>query len=206
MIVPERVCTSRLLLRPWRAEDAPSLLPVLESNQPHLTPWIPPRVSEPVAAPLLARRLAAFGADFAAAREWRYGLFTPAEDEVIGEVGLYPRNAERRVPHSEADRVEVGYWLRSDLTGRGLATEAVQAVLAIAHTLRGITLIEIRCDARNTPSAAVPRRLGFKLAETLEERSGTPEAPPIALQVWTYNHGHHQADDHALHDHRTLPE
>jgi RimJ/RimL family protein N-acetyltransferase len=77
----------------------------------------------------------------------------------------------------------------------------VQAVLAIAHTLPGITLLEIRCDARNAPSAAVPRRLGFKLAETLEERSVTPEAPPIALQVWTYALGHHQADDHALHDH-----
>ena len=195
MIVPERVRTSRLLLRPWQAEDATSLLPVLEGNQPHLAPWVPRRVSEPVAAPLLAKRLAAFGADFAAAREWRYGLFSPAEDEIIGEVGLYPRNPERRVPHGEADRVEIGYWLRSDLTGRGLATEAVQAVLAIAHTLPRITLIEIRCDARNAPSAAVPRRLGFTLAETLEERSVTPEAPPIALQVWTYAPGRHPADD-----------
>ena len=186
MLVPERVHTPRLLLRPWRAQDATTLLPVLESNQPHLTPWIPRRVSEPVAAPLLARRLAAFGADFAAAREWRYGLFTPEEEDVIGEVGLYPRNAERRVPHGEADRVEIGYWLRSDLTGLGLATEAVQAVLAIAHTLPGMTLIEIRCDPRNAPSAAIPRRLGFNLAQTLEERSGTADAPPVALQVWTY--------------------
>ena len=186
MIVPDRVRTNRLLMRPWRAEDAPSLLPVLEANQPHLAPWIPRRVSEPVAEPQLASRLAGFGADFAAAREWRYGLFTPTENEVIGEVGLYPRNAERRVPHGEADRVEIGYWLRSDQTGRGLATEAAQAVLSIARTLPRISQVEIRCDARNAPSAAVPLRLGFVLAETVEERPGTPDAPPIAVQVWTY--------------------
>lgn len=44
MLVPDTLRTARLMLRPWRAEDADALLPILEANQAHLGPWIPPRV------------------------------------------------------------------------------------------------------------------------------------------------------------------
>ena len=57
MPVPTEIHTERLLLRPWRAEDAPSLLPVLEENREHLGPWIPARVARPVPLPDLADRL-----------------------------------------------------------------------------------------------------------------------------------------------------
>lgn len=186
MLVPDAVRTARLMLRPWCAEDADHLLPILEANQAHLGPWIPLRVSTPAPLPELAARLAGFAADFAAAREWRYALLTLARATVIGEVGLYPRNADGRVAFAAADRVELGYWLRADYTGQGYATEATQAALAITRTLPGLAQVEIRCDARNAPSAAVPQRLGFELATTREQPSVTPGAPPVTLQVWTY--------------------
>lgn len=191
MLVPEFVRTARLLLRPWCAEDADALLPILEANQAHLGPWIPPRVSTPAPLPELAARLAGFAADFVAAREWRYALLTVDTATVIGEVGLYPRNAEGRVAFAAADRVEVGYWLRADYTGQGYATEATQAALAIARTLPGLVQVEIRCDAENAPSAAVPQRLGFGLAMTQEQPAATSGVPPITLQVWTYPLGSH---------------
>jgi RimJ/RimL family protein N-acetyltransferase len=186
MPVPIEIRTERLLLRPWRAEDAARLLPVLEVNREHLGPWIPARVAEPVPLPDLARRLDGFAADFLAAREWRYGLFAPDESSVFGEVGLYPRAATGRVPYTEADHVEIGYWLRADRTGQGLATEASKTALAVAATLPGLTHVEIRCDARNSPSAAVPRRLGFVLARTVRQPAVAAGEPQIEMQVWTY--------------------
>jgi len=179
MPVPASVRTPRLLLRPWRADDAAALLPVLEANQAHLGPWIPRRVSEPTPLPELSARLAGYAADFAAAREWRWALFTPDGATVVGEVGLYPRDASGRVPFATADRIEIGYWLRADMTGQGLATEATEAVLAVARALPGLTAAEIRCDPRNAASAAVPRRLGFALAATVEHPDGV-------LQVWAH--------------------
>ena len=155
-------------MRPWRAADAPALHPILEANWAHLGPWIPARVATPVAVPELATRLAGFADDFASAREWRYGVFTP-EGTILGEVGLYPRSPSGRVPYAESDRVEVGYWLRSDVTGRGYATEASRAVIGIASTLDRVTRFEIRCDPRNVASAAIPRRLGFVLEQTIVE-------------------------------------
>jgi RimJ/RimL family protein N-acetyltransferase len=184
MPVPLELRTERLLLRPWRPEDAVALHPILEANFTHLGPWIPARVSTPAPVPILAERLAGFAAEFAADREWRYGMFGLDDGAVLGEVGLFPRSDVARVPYLAADRAELGYWLRADRTGRGLVTEASRAVLATAATLPRVALVEIRCDARNAPSAAVPRRLGFVLASTIEEPA-TPTAPLVQVQVWT---------------------
>jgi RimJ/RimL family protein N-acetyltransferase len=87
---------------------------------------------------------------------------------VLGGVGLYPRDVSGRVPFAEADHVELGYWLRADATGRGWATEATRAALDVALALPRITRVEIRCDPRNAPSAAVPARLGFRHTRTDE--------------------------------------
>jgi RimJ/RimL family protein N-acetyltransferase len=186
MPVPTDIRTERLLLRPWRAEDAPSLLPVLEENREHLGPWIPARVARPVPLPDLADRLTGFAADFQADREWRYGMFTPDESLVLGELSLFPRAAAGRVPYPEADHIEIGYWLRADKNGQGLVTEAARTALTVAAALPGLTHVEIHCDARNTPSAAVPRRLGFVLARTVREPAAAPAKPSSEIQVWTY--------------------
>jgi len=180
-ILPREIRTPRLLLRPWRAGDAAALLPVLEANRTYLEPWIPRRVSQPAPIPILSQRLAGFDEDFAANREWRFGMFSPDQCRVMGEVGLFPRAASGRVPFVDADRVELGYWLRADDTGKGFVVEAARAILGAAASVPRFSHIEIRCDARNAPSVAVARRLGFVLAETLQE--GTELA--IELQVWT---------------------
>ncbi len=127
--VPRELRTARLLLRPWRPDDAEVLAPVLVANQAHLSPWIPRRVWEAAPVEALAERLSGFAAEFSATREWRYAMFTLDDGRVLGEVALFPRAASGRVPLLEADRCEIGYWLREDATGTGLATEAAQAIL-----------------------------------------------------------------------------
>jgi len=184
MIVPERIETRRLLLRSWRAADASLLQPVLVANQAHIVNWIPRRVSDPAPVPELATRLDDFRANFFAAREWRYGIFSPDESEVLGEVDLLPRNADVRVPYASADRAEIGYWLRADRTRQGLATEAARAMLDIAADLPALAHVEIRCDARNAASAAVPRRLGFALSSTASDESLVPGESPVTMQIW----------------------
>jgi ribosomal-protein-serine acetyltransferase len=183
MSIPTELHTARLTLRPWRADDAIALLPVLEANQAHLGPWIPARVSNPAPVPLLAERLDGFAADFVASREWRFAMIVSATGEILGEVGLFPRNATGRVPFADADRVEVGYWLRMDRTGAGFVTEAARAVLSAASAVPQFTSAEIRCDRRNAPSGAVAERLGFRLVASGEPTTADP-APDGDIQVW----------------------
>ena len=152
-----------MVMRPWSPADAALLAPLLELNVARLAPWIPAHVATPLPVDALAERLGGFAADFAAGRGYRYALLTLDERRILGEADLFPRSATGRVVIEEADRLEIGYWLDAAATGQGLATEAARALLDLAATVPGIGHVEIRCDADNIPSAAVPRRLGFEL-------------------------------------------
>jgi RimJ/RimL family protein N-acetyltransferase len=169
--IPVELRTGRLYLRSWRKSDAARLLPVLEDNVDHLGGWIPAHVAAPAPLEELERRLAGFAGDFQASRYWRFGMFSADGNELLGEVDLFPRSAEGRVDFPSADRLEIGYWLRRDATGKGYASEASRALLDVAVALPGIRRVEIHCDPRNAPSAAVPRRLGFRPEPPDAERS-----------------------------------
>lgn len=186
--VPAKLRTERLYLRSWQPADAARLLPVLEANVNHLVDWIPPHVAAPAPVSEIELRLVGFAEDFQAGRSWRFALFSADQRDLFGEVDLFPRSAEGRVHFASADRMEIGYWLRSDVTGKGYATEAARAMLELAMTMPRVSRVEIHCDPRNAPSAAVPRRLGFRL-----ERSGSgqpsilPEEPGGSLTVYIFD-------------------
>jgi len=176
--LPSEILTQRLLLRPFRPEDAAELLPILEANQAHIAPWIPTRVSQPVPVPELAERLTRFSDAFTEDREWRFAVFSLRPRRLLGEVDLFPRDAEARVAFQDANRAEIGYWLREDATGQGFVVEAARVLIAEATKIDRFTQFEIRCEEANAPSGAVAKRLGFELAETIDE-------PESRLQVWT---------------------
>jgi RimJ/RimL family protein N-acetyltransferase len=111
-------------------------------------------------------------------------MFLPDDGTIVGEVGLYPRSAAGRVPYDQADSVELGYWLRADRTGQGYVTEGSVAMLELAPRLTRVSRIEVRCDARNATSAAIPQRLGFALANTLHGSGVSGDEPVVHLQVW----------------------
>src|SRR4249919_3042639 len=76
MRLPPEIRTDRLVLRPWREQDAVALCPILETSFEHLGPWIPARVATPAPVPELEQRLAGFARDFAEDKAWRYALLT----------------------------------------------------------------------------------------------------------------------------------
>ena len=180
--LPSVIRSERLCLRAWRTQDAPLLLPLLEANVAHLGSWIPAHVASPVPLHELVLRLVGFAEDFAALRSWRWGLFAQPGGALIGEASLFPRSAEGRVAWPAADRLEIGYWLDRDATGRGYATEAAHTLVELALSLPGIDRVEIHCDPRNAASAAVPRRLGFELVD-----GGAAGAPGDATMVWAHS-------------------
>ena len=101
-------------------------------------------------------------------RQHGYGLFTVELSDValvIGDCGLERQEIGGRV------ETELGYDLRSDHWGRGLASEAASAVADFAFTtLRLPSLVSlIRTD--NARSASVALRIGMERQRTLT-RSG----------------------------------
>jgi RimJ/RimL family protein N-acetyltransferase len=106
---------------------------------------------------------------------YTYSVMTADQGTVVGEVALHRRSSERSI--------ELGYWIAEGQSGRGYGTSASAALTAAALTLGGVDRVEIHCDAANGPSAAIARKLGYRL-DRIEERR--PEAPGESgrLMIW----------------------
>lgn len=64
---------------------------------------------------------------------------------------------------------EMGYWLRSDLCGRGLMTEAAKAIVEFAFVDLKIHRVELHAGTENHASIRVAQKLGFKREGVLRE-------------------------------------
>ena len=85
---------------------------------------------------------------------------------LAGAIGLHRRVGD--------GGIEIGYWIAERYTRRGFATAAAEAITSVALALSGVKRVEIHCDEANTASAAIPRKLGYRLDRIV---SHEPEAP-----------------------------
>jgi RimJ/RimL family protein N-acetyltransferase len=106
-------------------------------------------------------------ASFDADKGWGYFIREIDGGLLVGGTGLHRRGGD--------DELEIGYWIRSDRTGRGYATEASRTLTdaAFAADLE-IATVKISMDRANASSAAVPRKLGFGLCDEYEREKVTP--------------------------------
>ena len=110
------------------------------------------------AAALIAEIQEAF-----AEREKLNWVVVDKQDAAIGTCTLFRFDARHR-------RAELGYALRSDLWGRGLAREAATAALDWAFRSLRLHRVEADIDPRNDASRRILQRLGFTSEGVLRER------------------------------------
>ena len=138
--------TTRLLLRPGWAEDAPALAAAIadEAIVRNLAtaPW--PYGLKEAEAFLATPRDPALPSFLIFAR-------TPGAPELIGACGLGRR---------PSGAVELGYWIARAHWGNGFATEAANQLIGIARTL-GLARLEASHFLDNPASARVLEKLGF---------------------------------------------
>lgn len=161
---PERIDAGRLRLRRWRVADAELVTRLVVENLDHLRPWMPwaqttPTVEEERGFLERVHR------GWEARTDFGYAAALPS-GEHIGGFGLHTRQGP--------GTLEIGYWIAAAHTGRGHATAASRALTGAALALPGIDRVEIRCDEANRASAAVPRKLGYRLIEVIDRPSAAP--------------------------------
>lgn len=81
--------------------------------------------------------------------------------ELVGTVGFGLPNRD--------NGVEIGYWLRQDLQGRGIMTRSVTAIIDIIFDHMKLHRVMIRAATLNKPSRGIPERLGFTHEGALRE-------------------------------------
>jgi len=142
----ERLDTERLTLRPITMDDV-ELIVALDSN-PEVMRFISggKPSSRPETERIVQRAL-----------RHRWLGFERETDEFVGWFGIRPSTANSR---------ELGYRLRREMWGKGLATEGSLALIAVAFTLPGIVRVRAETMAVNTASRAVMERCGLRFVRT----------------------------------------
>lgn len=145
--------TERLLLRPIAPTDAETMH--VYKSDPDAVRYVP---YPTLTLAEVEQRIATTWSNSAFAQEGDAVALAVEEREsgaLVGDVVLFWR--------SETDRCgEVGYIFDPRAGGRGYATEAVAALLALGFDGLGLHRIVARLDERNTSSARVAERLGFR--------------------------------------------
>jgi RimJ/RimL family protein N-acetyltransferase len=151
------ITSDRLLLRPWRDDDADFLLD-LESR------WDVVRFlgARPTTMSTREDALASI-ARRRAVDDPIYGMraiTVAADGRMVGNLLLKPILLSTGEPSDRPNEVEIGWHLHPDAWGQGYATEAAEAVLHDVFS-RGLAKVLAVTNPDNHASQAVCRRLGM---------------------------------------------
>jgi len=162
-------------LRRSRVEETQALLAAIEASLSELRafmPWshFPQSIGAQEERVATLREQWDGGTDFV----WNIVLPIDGVEQVAGCVGLHPRclNPLGR---------EVGYWVRSDLAGRGLCTAVSRTVVLAVFEGMGLERLQVGCDVANLGSRRVIEKTGFVFEATLDNM--LESAPPEAVEA-----------------------
>jgi len=151
--------TPRLRLRALVDTDIAALFAIFKDSEA-MRYWTRPAMTDIAEAEALLREIQH---DDEAETLFQWGIARREGDLVIGTCTLFRIHREHR-------RCELGYVLRRDQWGQGLANEALSALVNHAFGAMGLHRLEADIDPRNAGSIRSVERLGFKLEGHLRER------------------------------------
>ena len=146
--------TKRLILRPWREEDADDLYTY--ASDPDVGPpagW-PPHTSVENSREIIREVLSA---------PETYAVCLKEDGKPIGSVGLHRNDLAEN-----DDEYELGYWIGKPFWGRGLIPEASRELLCYAFEKLGMQRIWCGRYEGNEKSRRVQEKLGFVHHHTTE--------------------------------------
>jgi len=157
--LPLPIETSRLRLRSYAPEDFAALHAIQSRQDVHRWLYTAPRSEDEVREAIesrIARLRDAPETGVALAVE------LAATGELLGDVSLTLGSPEHR-------QAEIGFIFHPGHHGRGYATEAAEAVVALAFSTYDLHRVYGRLEARNVASARVLEKLGMRREAHLVE-------------------------------------
>ncbi|WP_375491609.1 GNAT family N-acetyltransferase [uncultured Jatrophihabitans sp.] len=128
-------------------EDVCRYIPWTPKTRAEVAAWLPNRCAIAINKPGTAASLA---------------IVVRETGELVGDTMFMWESEEHQL-------CEIGYALNPEHAGRGYATEAARALLALAFDTFDMHRVMARVDERNPASAAVLRKAGMRLEATLVE-------------------------------------
>jgi RimJ/RimL family protein N-acetyltransferase len=155
--------TQRLILRPPLLGDEIPLNDAINRSLPALQRWMPWAV-DPSLAPTIRfveEALVNWGSD--KPKELPMVVVHKASQQIIGASGFNERS------NPQVPMYEIGYWLDTQYTGLGLATEIVRALTTFAFESFKAIRVQVIMQADNVASRRVAEKCGFSHEATLKK-------------------------------------
>jgi ribosomal-protein-serine acetyltransferase len=146
--------TGALLVRRFTGQDVDPLYEAIIESLPELSRWMwwaHENYAKSETATFIESQLnSEAGGD-----EDGFGIFEKTSGRILGCAGL-----------NRADRTNkycnLGYWVRSSATGRGIATTVARRLAAFALTELGMNRVEVIVAAENVASLRVAEKIGAR--------------------------------------------
>jgi ribosomal-protein-serine acetyltransferase len=165
--LPSELRGPRVLLRPYRQDDAEHVFAAIDESRDHLRPWVTwvddNRTVDDVRDYCIRSQ-----ASWLLRTELALGIFDSVGGRYLGGTGLHDPDWELRA-------FEIGYWLRLTAIGHGYATESTRLLANFALSCLEARRVTLRCDARNDASGRVAERAAFVLEGRLRNVSMAPD-------------------------------
>lgn len=153
--IPDHLDGGPVLLQKRSVADVSAFVEAMRSSWTELAecfPW----AQQPLDVEEQTGRALASAKAFDSDSDYEFVVIERTTDAIVGSLRLDP--------DGEPGAAGIGYWVRTDRTGRGYATAAAKAATRAAFEhLSHIDRVLINMDVAYRKSAAVPRKLGYVL-------------------------------------------
>lgn len=161
-MVPEKIQTERLVLHRFRKRDADAITEGVRASLPELMKWLPwayPGYRKDDAAAFIKDSQASWKEG----RAFDFGICMIGEpDRHIGNISIWQASKLGRIG-------EIGYWVRTESTSQGVATEATASLIRIGFESLRFHKLNLRIAVGNRNSERVAEKLGFFREGVLRE-------------------------------------
>lgn len=114
---------------------------------------------------------------FRAGSVFTFRIFSKQENTFLGVIALRPDD-------SNVPSYELGYWLRSAYTGKGLMMEAITGIEDFARANLHANRIQSRTDEANVKSWRVLERLGYEQEGTLMKSARNTTGDLVNMRLY----------------------
>jgi [ribosomal protein S5]-alanine N-acetyltransferase len=165
-----------VILRDFALDDAPTVLDY--HRDPDVMRFLPPEVSKRQTLDAVVDLLDATIEDSSLVPRLHYDLAVTVENSVVGAARLHQAAVD-------AGDAEIGYLLRREAWGVGMATETARLLLAYGFDGLGLERVWATVDRRNVASRRVLEKCGMHNEGALDRRRQLAEgrAPSVVYAI-----------------------
>lgn len=160
-LADDSVLANRIQIRQYTTDDVDGLYAAVVESKAELSTWMPwchADYSRIDSENWVNGRADAWETD----QQWSF-VIVDDRDSLVGTCGLHRLDLLNGT-------AELGYWVRTSVTGRGIATVATKLLANWAFAERDLHRIEILASIENLPSQRVAEKAGFTREGVLRQR------------------------------------